>query len=161
MKFITRWSMALFVLMFAVSSVFPQRGRGFNQSEITRLYNPGTEATVTGKMIAVLVADSGYGRFPAALVDLATEDKVIKLYVAPQWYLSRENITLQKDAELTVTGSQVTHNNQPLLIVRTMNYQGAEIVIRDACGFPVWAGKRMGPGAGRWPGRGMGRQTQP
>lgn len=158
MTHITRWSIVLFVVMFAASSVVSQPGRGFNQSEMTRLYNPATEATLTGKISEVWVADSGYGRFPAVLVNLQTAEKTVKLYVAPQWYFRNENIELRKDAALTVTGSRVTHGKEPLLIARSLKYQDVDIVIRNAEGFPVWAGKRMGPGAGRGTGRGMGRR---
>ncbi len=149
MKNVIKCSFALVVILFCTNFLFSQPGRGLNRSELTRLYNASTEATFEGKMTEVVVADSGYGRFPGIVVDLKTKDKEVKVYIAPNWYLNKGKIELKKDRLLTVTGSQVTHNNQPLLIARTMKYDGKEITLRDSRGVPVWAGKAVGPGAGR------------
>lgn len=153
MRNVIKFSLAIILIMLWSSLVFSQPGRGLNQSEITKLYNAATEATVEGKITNVMVADSGYGRFPAVIVDLKAKDETMKVYIAPNWYLSNEKIELKKDQSLSVTGSKVTHNNQPLIITRTMKYDGKEINFRDDKGVPVWAGKAMGPGAGRGKGR--------
>jgi hypothetical protein len=154
MKNLMKFSCAIIVMLLWTSFLFSQPGRGLNQSEITKLYNATTEATFEGKITKVVVADSGYGRFPAVIVDLKTKDETMKVYIAPNWFLTNEKIELKKDQSLTVTGSKVTHNNQPLIITRTMRYDGKEISFRDDKGVPVWAGKAMGPGAGR-----RGRQS--
>ena len=153
MKKLMKFSITLVVILLGTSCLFSQPGRGMNQSDITKLYNTATEATVEGKIFKVEVADSGYGRFQGVIVDLKTNDKEVKAYIAPNWYLNNEKIELKNDQSLTVTGSQVTHNNQPLLIGRTMKYNGKEITIRDSKGVPLWAGKAIGPGAGRRKGR--------
>ena len=137
------------VILLWTNFSFSQPARGLNQSELTKLYNTTTETTVEGKILKVEVADSGYGRFSGTIVDLKTKDKEVKVYVAPNWYLNNEKIELKKDQSLKVTGSKVTHNKEELLITRTMKYDGKEVTIRDSKGFPVWAGKAMGPGAGR------------
>jgi len=153
MKNITRFSFTFTIFLCWTGFLFSQPGRGLNQSEITKLYNAVTEATVEGKITNVEVADSGYGRFPAVIVDLKTKDETMKVYIAPNWYLSNEKIELKKDQSLEITGSKVTHNKEELLITRTMKFDGKEITFRDSKGFPVWAGKAMGPGAGRGKGR--------
>lgn len=153
MRNVIKFSLAIILIMLWSSLVFSQPGRGLNQSEITKLYNAATEATVEGKITNVMVADSGYGRFPAVIVDLKAKDETMKVYIAPNWYLTNEKIDMKKDQSLSVTGSKVTHNNQPLIITRTMKYDGKEINFRDDKGVPVWAGKAMGPGAGRGKGR--------
>ena len=153
MKNVMKFSIAMVVILFTTNCVFSQPGRGLNQSEITKLYNTATEATIEGKIANVVFADSGYGRFPGTLVNLKTKDKEVKVYIAPNWFLNNEKIELKKDQSLTVTGSQVTHNNQPLLIARNMKYNGKEITFRDSKGVPVWAGKAMGPGVRKGKGR--------
>ncbi len=153
MKNTMKFSIAMVVILFGVSYLFSQPGRGLNQSKITKLYSAATEATVEGKITNVLVADSGYGRFPAIIVDLKTKNKELKVYIALNWYLNNEKIELKKDQPLIVTGSQVTYNNQALIIIRTMKYDSKEITFRNDKGVPVWEGKAMGPGAGRGKGR--------
>jgi hypothetical protein len=153
MKNFTKFSFALVVILFGTSCLFSQPGRGLKQSEITKLYNAAAAATLEGKIANVVVVDSSYGRFPAVIVDLKTNDKEVKVYIAPRWHLVNEKIELKKDQSLTVTGSRVTHNDQPLIITRTMKYAGKEITFRDSKGIPVWAGRATGPGAGRGKGR--------
>jgi len=153
MRNIMKFSFAIIFVLLWTNFLFSQPGRGLNRSEMTRLYNAATETTVEGKITKVEVVDSGYGRFPGTLIDLKTKDKEVKVYIAPTWYLKNGKIELKKDQSLTITGSKVTHNNQKLTITRTMKYDGKEITIRDSKGIPVWAGKAMGPGAGRRKGR--------
>ena len=155
MRNVMKFSLAIILILLWSSLVFSQPGRGLNQGAMTKLYNTATETKVEGKITKVGVADSGYGRFPGTVVNLKTKGKEEKVYIAPNWYLNNEKIQLKKDQSLTITGSKVTHNNKPLIITRTMKYDGKEITIRDSNGFPVWAGKAMGPGAGR-----RGRQTR-
>ena len=155
MRNVMKFSLAIILILLWSSLVFSQPGRGLNQGAMTTLYNAASETKVEGKIGKVEVADSGYGRFPGTVVNLKTKDKAVKVYIAPNWYLNNEKIQLKKDQSLTITGSKVTHNNKPLIITRTMKYDGKEITIRDSNGFPVWAGKAMGPGAGR-----RGRQTR-
>jgi hypothetical protein len=149
MRNLMYFSFATIVILLWTNFSFSQPGRGLNQSEMTRLYNTATEMTVEGKIIKVEVADSGYGHFPGTLVDLKTKDEEVKVYIAPNWYLNNKKIELKKDQSLTITGSKVTHNNKELLITRTQKYDGKEVAIRDSKGFPVWAGKAIGPGACR------------
>ena len=155
MRNVMKFSLAIILILLWSSLVFSQPGRGLNQGAMTTLYNAASETKVEGKIGKIEVADSGYGRFPGTVVNLKTKDKAVKVYIAPNWYLNNEKIQLKKDQSLTITGSKVTHNNKPLIITRTMKYDGKEITIRDSNGFPVWAGKAMGPGAGR-----RGRQTR-
>lgn len=153
MRNLMKISFAIILFLTWASFSFSQPGRGLNQGQMTKLYNTTTETTVEGKITDVVVADSGYGRFPGVIVDLKTKDKEVKVYVTPDWYLKNENIELKQDQSLIVTGSQVIHNNQPLIITQTMKYDDNEITIRDSKGFPVWAGKAMGPGTGKGKGR--------
>ncbi len=153
MKNLMKFSCVIIIMLLWAGFLFSQPGRGLNQSEITKLYNAAAETTVEGKITNVMVADSGYGRFPAVVVDLKTKDETMKVYIAPNWFLTNEKIDLKKDQSITVTGSKVTHNDQPLIITRTMKYDGKEISFRDDKGVPVWAGKAMGPGAGRGKGK--------
>lgn len=156
MRSITKISFVIIVFLLWSSLVFSQPGRGLNQGAMTKLYNTTTEMTVEGKITKVEVADSGYGRFPGTIVNLKTKDKEVKVYVAPNWYLNDEKIELKKDQSLKVTGSKVTHNKEELLITRTMKFDDKEVNIRDSKGFPLWAGKAMGPGVRR----GIGRRNR-
>jgi hypothetical protein len=149
MRNLMKFSFAGIVILLWTNFSFSQPGRGLNQSELTKLYNTATETTVEGKILKVEVADSGYGRFPGTLVDLKVKEKETKVYIAPSWYLKNEKVELKKDQSLTITGSQATYNDKPLLITRTIKYDDEEITFRDSKGIPVWAGKGIGPGAGR------------
>ncbi|MBN2088041.1 hypothetical protein JW964_00420 [candidate division KSB1 bacterium] len=133
---------------------YSQPGRGLNQNEITRLYNPANEVTLEGQISKVILNNSGYGRFPVTLVDLKTKEKAITVYIAPDWYVTAQKIELKSEQNLLVTGSVVKYNQQDLMIARIIKYNSKEMTLRDSKGIPVWAGS--GPRSGR--GRGQGRR---
>ena len=149
MKNVIKFFFLMLLFLSWNNTTIAQPRRGLNQSELTKLYNTATEMTLEGKIIQAVVVDSGYGRFPGVIADVKTQDKQVKVYVAPAWYMDSEKIELKKDQSLTITGSRVTHNNQALLISRTIKHDGKDIKLRDSNGVPVWAGKAMGPGTGR------------
>jgi len=141
----------IFVLfcLFLVTQLSAQHGRGLNRGNITRLYDTSTVETITGKIMKINTAQSGYSRFPGIILNLEGNKLLTKIFVAPVWYLEQEKLQLKTGESITITGSKVTFQNKPLIIAKDFEYNKKKFVIRDENGFPVWAGKRMGPGKGR------------
>ncbi len=139
------------LMLCSTHFAFAQPGRGLNQNEITRLYNPANEVTFEGQVIKIIPNASGYGRFPATLVELRTKDKAMLVYIAPDWYFTKQKIELKPEQNLSVTGAVIKYNQQDLMIACVIKYNAKEITLRDNKGIPVWAG--TGPGAGRGRGR--------
>ena len=152
MKIALKLRFTLITLFLATSISFAQSGRGLNQCLMTRLYDIAKETKVEG-VLSNITADTGYGRYPGMIADIRTGTDTLKVYVAPQWYIERKSITIKKDQHVIVKGSEVTYNNEALIIVRSIEYKDSKLLIRDERGIPVWSGKSLGPGFGRGQGR--------
>lgn len=149
MKNILKFQILLLVILFAFTQLFAQPGRGLNRGNITRLYDTTTVETITGKITKIEKAQSGYSRFSGTLLTIKDNKQELKTYIAPDWYLAQKKLEFKKGDSLTVTGSRISFQNKPLLIIKEATYNEKKIVIRNENGVPVWAGKRQGPGQGR------------
>ncbi|MBC8182624.1 hypothetical protein H8E88_16110 [candidate division KSB1 bacterium] len=149
MKNLLKFQILMVVILFGFTQLFAQPGRGLNRGNITRLYDTKTVETVTGKITKIEKAQTGYGRFSGTLLTIKDKKQELKIYFAPDWYLVQEKLEFKKGESLTVTGSRINFQNEPLLITKDATYNKKKLVIRNENGVPVWAGKRMGPGQGR------------
>ena len=149
MKNLLKLQILIMVILFAFTQLFAQPGRGLNRGNITRLYDTTTVETITGKITKVEKAQTGYSRFAGTLLTIKDKKQELKIYIAPDWYLVQEKLEFKKGESLTVTGSRIVFQNEPLVIIKEATYNKKKIVIRNENGVPVWAGQRRGPGQGR------------
>ena len=103
----------------------------------------------SGKITAIDTAQTGYGRFPAIILDIETTKGITQAFIAPSWYLGQQKLRFKKGDSISVTGSKVTYLNKKLIISKQVNYKKNSFNIRNDRGVPVWSGKMMGPGRGR------------
>ncbi|MBD3289600.1 hypothetical protein GF337_12415 [candidate division KSB1 bacterium] len=143
-------ALLLFILILCVStSLMAQPGRGLNQSKITSLYDASKEMTFTGEVIRFDTVQNDYGRFPGLLITVKSEEQELPVFLAPNWYLTDQKISIKNGEEISVTGSKINFKNKDQIIARIFEYGDKKITVRNEKGIPVWAGKRMGPGRGR------------
>jgi hypothetical protein len=69
-------------------------------------------------------------------------DEVIHL--GPVWYFDEQDISFSIGETIEVTGSEVTFNNDLIIIARKIMKDGKEMVLRNASGIPQWAGSGRG-----------------
>lgn len=150
-----RFLVIIFCLIWS-NQIFAQPGRGLNRGNMTRLYDKSTIDTITGKITKIDTVKAGFGRFPGVLLNLQNKTRETKVYISPVWYLNDQKLQFSIGESLTITGSRIIYQDNPLIIAKEFRYKKKKIIIRDNNGIPVWAGKRMGPGRGR----GRGRQWQ-
>ena len=72
---------------------------------------------------------------------LKTEQGNITVFLAPDWYLAEQKVSLKAGDELEVTGSKVTLGQQPAIIVKDLKVGGKSITLRNDRGYPVWMEK--------------------
>jgi hypothetical protein len=128
-------------------------GMGMGGGMGPRLYNPQTVTTVKGQVEKLEEVTMGRNMAIREVI-LKTDQGSLKVHLGPGWYLDEKKFVLKAGDTVEVTGSKVTLNNQPALIAREVQVNGATLKLRDDQGLPVWRG--MGPGTG--PG---GRQGPP
>ena len=118
------------------------QGKTAVQGEGAGLYNPQTEATVTG--IVATIADAPTKRgMPGLQVSLktATGDVVI-VHLGPAAFLEKYEFPLVTGDTLRVIGSTVATADEQFVIAKTVKKDGTELMLRDDDGFPFWASRR-------------------
>jgi len=149
-KLTTVFIVLLFVATFALTQNYYRRN-----SNYPRYFNPETITTVEGKIIGI---DSVKMRvYATTRLNVQTKNGPIYIHVAPYWFLENNKILFKIGEPIKVTGSKVIYNNKPVIIASQLKYNGKELKLRDANGFPVWAGRR-GNNKGKGMGRGQGRR---
>jgi hypothetical protein len=107
-------------------------------------YNPATETTVNGTVEAVAtVASPGAGGGGLHLT-VAVPTGAIEVEVGPASFVAAKNVTFVKGDAVTVVGSKVTVSSRDVIIAREIKKGDQVLTLRDAKGFPLWAGRGRG-----------------
>ena len=109
-----------------------------------RLYNPATEITLSGSVVAVQVQRARRGRFAGVHVTLGAGGKETEVHLGPLWYSQAEGLVLTKGDKLEVTGSLVTHNEKTFVIAREVKTGAKVVKLRETDGRPLWGPRRRG-----------------
>jgi hypothetical protein len=76
------------------------------------------------------------------LVLRTSNREVISVHLGPDWYLERQDISIEPKDRIEVVGSRVTFANTPTIIAAEVKKGNETLVLRDKTGFPVWSGWR-------------------
>jgi len=118
-------------------------GWGAN-GQYMRLYNTSTEQTVTGTVTEInYVTPMKNMRSKGVRLTLNTESGVISVHLGPMWYINNQDTKIEKNDKLTIFGSKITFNDKPAIIASKVTKGDHVLTLRDANGFPAWAGWRM------------------
>ena len=107
-----------------------------------KIFDPKTITTITGKIVkAEPVLEPGFGMRLQLLV--YTDKKGIQqVYLGPIWYIegSGQEKRFKAGDEVTVSGSQVTLNDEPYIIATTVKRGNGVLRLRNNDGVPAWVG---------------------
>ncbi len=107
-----------------------------------RMYNPQTVETVTGEVLSVDTVTPMKGMSSGVHLTLKTAKETIGVHLGPAWYLDNQDVKIASKAKIEVTGSRITFEGKPTLIAAKVKEGDQVLTLRDAKGFPVWAGGR-------------------
>ena len=147
------WSSALIILAILLELVGPAAaqwggfgrggGRGGDSGAHGRQeYNPQTVTTVKGQVESLgSYGMTGWKVTPGMQVQgllLKTDKGNITIHLGPPWYVRKQGFDLKQGDSLEVTGSQVTRDDQPLLLAAQVKKDGQTLKVRDEQGVPLW-----------------------
>ncbi len=107
-----------------------------------RLYDAKTVETVTGEVVKVDRIVPMRGMSGGIHVVVKTDKGEVSVHLGPQWYLENQDVKIAPKDTVTVTGSQVTVQEQSALIDAEVKKGADVLTLRDVAGVPVWAGWR-------------------
>jgi hypothetical protein len=118
------------------------------------LFDPKTVQTVEGTVVAVERV-AARGAWPGIHLRVKTPTETVEVHLGPAWFVDSGEIAFAVGDTVLVRASRVKRQGSPLLIAMTLTRGEMTLRLRDADGFPYWAGwrrrlaPRPGPGAGR------------
>jgi hypothetical protein len=113
-------------------------GRG---ADYGRLYDPQTVETVAGDVVEVFTVESprdasGHG----VHIRLRTDREIVPVHLGPEWYVQAQDLQIESGERITVTGSRVMLERQPVLLAAMVQRGDGDVLIfRDDDGFPRWS----------------------
>jgi hypothetical protein len=103
-----------------------------------RLFDPTTVATFKGEVAAVAqMGPAGMGLH----LQLKTADGTMAVHLGPAWYLQAKGVAVAVGDAVEIVGSRITFDGQPALIAQSIVKGSQTLALRDAQGFPMWAGR--------------------
>lgn len=79
---------------------------------------------------------------------LRAKDRTYDVRLGPSDFIRQSNFTFAPGDAVQVWGTQATANDSSAIIARAVEKNGETLMLRDADGFPVWAGTGMRNGYG-------------
>ncbi len=107
----------------------------------TKIFDANTITTIEGKLVKVEpVLEPVFG-ITLELLVYTGKKEIQRVYLGPCRYIasSQERRFKAGDA-ITVSGSQVTLNNEPYIIATTVKWQYGVLQLRNNDGVPAWVG---------------------
>lgn len=125
---------SLLILVFALSSLFPQKTMHYYQvdkvitvqGEVTRIAKERCFAN--DEFVVLYIKEEG-------------TDTLYRAEISPGWFF---NLPIGTGNAIKITGSVYIDNNTRVIITRSLFYQGQWYYFRDELGFPLWRGKGGG-----------------
>ena len=120
------------------------RGGGWGaDTPYGRLYDPAKEETISGQVVSIETSAPMPGMAPGMQMLVQTDDgQSTRVQVGPTWYLARQDLGIQENTHVQVTGARVEIDGQPVLMAREVQFDGQLITLRDAQGMPMWSSLR-------------------
>lgn len=106
-----------------------------------RLYDAKTVETIAGEVTAVeqmTPRDMG----PGVHLTLKTDKETVSVHLGPAWYIERQETRLAAGDKVEIKGSRITFQDKPAVIAAEVHKGDEVLMLRDASGFPMWAGWR-------------------
>ncbi len=106
-----------------------------------RNYDPKTETTVKGTVKEVQQQTGRHGWNGTHLI-LETGSGQLPVHVGPSAYIAQKQFAFAQGDQIEVLGSKVLLAGKETLLAREITKQGKTLVLRNAQGYPEWAGGR-------------------
>ncbi len=75
-------------------------------------------------------------------VTVRATDTTLSVHLGPEFYIERLDTRLEQGDTIVVKGSLVVIDGQKVIIASEVTKGSDVLVLRDATGFPTWAGWR-------------------
>jgi len=148
-----KWMLTLVAVVVLISASLadaqPWRGKGRWGPWAANYYhwnwNPATVETIKGEVMTkdTITPPKGRSGLPAVGMTLKKEDSyAVYVHLGPQWYFDKQELNINIEDKVEVTGSKITVEGNTVLLVSSLKKGEKTWQFRDQQGFPFWSGRR-------------------
>lgn len=121
------------------SENMPGNHRGGYGQHQGMIFNSNQLETVTGKVLQVDRWTNGEWEKGGVHVVLQTDNETMDLHLGPSWYIDNQDIRIEPNDQIQVTGIRVTSGDgRAMMVVSEVSKGNQVITLRDEVGFPTW-----------------------
>ncbi len=113
------------------------RDSGYN-----RMYDPKTVETISGEVVSVEKITPRHGMSYGVHLIVKTDGETVSVHLGPGWFIERQDVTIEPEDKIEVTGSRITYQGKPAIIAAEVKKGDEVLKLRDENGIPYWAGWR-------------------
>ena len=136
------------ILLFSLTNANAQRGmkrqgsggRGIG-SKYARMYDTKTVEMITGTVINVEKITPKKRMSCGVHLTMKTNNDTISIHLGPAWFIEIQDITIEQNDDLEITGSRIDFEGKPAIIAAKIEKGEQSLVLRDENGIPVWSGR--------------------
>jgi hypothetical protein len=132
----------LAAMLLTASQAGAQMGPGMG---FARGYYGAPSETIHGT-VETVQNNTSFCQWGGTEAALKTDKGTVNVILGPTPFLSQNNFSVAKGDELSVTGFNLAPQGTPYVIAREVSKGGATLTLRNAQGFPAWAGRGRGMG---------------
>jgi uncharacterized protein YneR len=107
-----------------------------------RMYNPKTIETISGEITNGFKIIPYKGMSYGIHVVLKTDGTTLPIHLGPGWYIENQDIIIEQNDKVEVTGSRITFDGKPAIIAAKVKKGDEVLILRDDNGIPAWSGWR-------------------
>jgi hypothetical protein len=142
MRASTRIATIAATILGVATFAFAQRGQGGpGMRQGGGMYDPATEATITGTIETVQPMAPPAGGPGGLHLMLRAEAGVIEVDLGPTTYITSKGFEFAKGDQVTVIGSKIKRDGQDAVIARQVTKGDKVLDLRNAQGIPMWSGR--------------------
>lgn len=119
-------------------------------SSYGRMFDPKSVVTVSGTISSIDDVIPFKGMGTGVHLMLKTQSETADVHLGPRWYVESQDADLKVGDAVEVRGSRIEIDRKSVLIAIELKRGDEVLVLRDADGFPRWAGWRRGGTRPAW-----------
>lgn len=101
-------------------------------------FDESTVEEVKGEVLEIQYSGKENDKSRGVELHLKTEENEILVHLGPAWYIDNQHKKIEAGQKITVRGSKIGDDSEPLLIAEWVQTGKQQFRLRDKTGHPVW-----------------------
>ncbi len=109
----------------------------------SRIYNQASLEEIEGKVLTVNKINSRRGRGSGVHLSVETPEATVEVHLGPEWYLEKQNFSVEPDDRIEVKGFKITASEIPAMVAVEVKKADRVLTLRNNHGIPLWSRRQQ------------------